>query len=323
MKKYTKLIGTILLSITAILGLNSCDKKSEKPLRVSYFPGAIYDPLVVLADYKGWFKAEGVDVEILSFSNGPAANEAIVSGDLDIVYAVGDQPFVTQVARGVDGIIISAATRQSINLGIAARDGIDSVYDLKGKKISVGIGTMGHKNLLSILNDYGLGEEDVELVNGSGTEAYNSLQNGELDAIYYGTGWALKQSIDAGGHKITDGNGHSANTYTYTTRSFAEKNSDKIIKFLTVLYKAEKYVIENADQAYEEIAKALNVTKEQVRIINTGNYWATGIADDDVAHITETYNFLYERNYISTKISDFSKNVEPKYVEAAYKAFTK
>lgn len=324
MKKNTKLIGTIILSITALVGFNSCAKNSTKEtLRVSYFPGALYDPLTILSDSKGWFKEEGINVEILSFANGPAANEAIVSGDLDVVYAVGDQPFVTQVARGVDGIVISAATRQCVNLGIAARDGINSVQDLKGKKIAVGIGTMNHKNLLAILGDFGLSESDVEIINGSGTEAYNSLQKGDIDAVYYGTAWALKQTEDAGGHKIIDGHGNYANTYTYTTRTFAEKHEELITRFLKVLYKAENYVIKNPDKAYEEIAAILNVTPEQIRIINTGNIWATGLDESDVEHITGTYKFLYERNYIKTKIDDFNQYVEPKYVREAYKLYTK
>ncbi len=319
-----KIFGTLVSILLIAAVFTSCQKKdSRKTLRVSYFPGATYDPLVELASEKGWFKEEGINVEILSFSNGPAANEAIVSGDLDVVYAVGDQPFVTQVARGVDAIIISAATRQSTNVGIQARDGINTVYDLKGKKIAVGIGTMNHKNLLAILNDFDITDSQLEIVNGSGTEAFNSLQNGSLDAVYYSTAWDGIQAEKAGGHKIIDGNGHEANTFTYTTRKFAEENPDLIISFLKVLYRAEKYIQTNSDDAYKTIADFLGVDVEKIRINNTGNVWATGIQDDVVPHITETYDFLYQRDYIKNEIKDFSPYVEAKYVNKAYELFKK
>lgn len=316
----------ILISILSILVLASvftgCAKKeTTSKLRVSYFAAATYDPLVELADLKGWFKEEGLNVEVLAFANGPAANEAIVSGDLDVVYAVGDQPFVTQVARGVDGIIVSAATRQCVNIGIGARDGINSVEDLIGKKIAVGIGTMNHKNLLAILGDFGITDNQLEIVNGSGTEAFNSLQNGSLDAVYYATAWDLKQIEKAGGHKIIDGNGHEANTFTYTTRKYAEENSELLIKFLKVLYKAENYIQTNSEDAYKTIADFLGVESEKIRINNTGNVWATGIQDDVVSHITETYEFLHQRDYIKTEIKDFTPYVEPKYVNKAFELY--
>lgn len=327
MKKNTKLLSGILL-IVAILTLSSCEKKSNESknstkIRVSYFPSAIYDSLVELADAKGWFKEANLDVETISFTNGPAVNDAILSGDLDIGYAVGDQPFIAQATREPDAVIISEASLQFKNLGLAGSEEIKKVSDLKGKRIAVQIGTMYHKQLLAILNDNGLSESDVELVNLAVNESYTALANGEISGIEYGNAWSLKQIENLGGHKLQDSEVSPGRAVTYTTRKFAENHKKEIIEFLKVLYKAEDYIQQYPEDSYKTIADYLNIYEEQVRIVNTNNIWTTGISKELVPHLENTYKFLKDRNYISAQIDDFSKFIDSSYVEEAYNEYKK
>jgi len=61
--------------------------------------------------------------------------------------------------------------------------GIDSVKALKGKKVGVEIGFVGHLLLLNALEKAGMTEADVELVNAPTNETPQVLASGEVDAI--------------------------------------------------------------------------------------------------------------------------------------------
>jgi NitT/TauT family transport system substrate-binding protein len=61
--------------------------------------------------------------------------------------------------------------------------GIGSVKDLKGKKVGVEVGFVGHLLLLNALEKNGLTEADVELVNVPTNETPQVLASGEVDAI--------------------------------------------------------------------------------------------------------------------------------------------
>jgi NitT/TauT family transport system substrate-binding protein len=66
---------------------------------------------------------------------------------------------------------------------IVAKPGIDSIKDLKGKKVGVEIGFVDHLLLLKALEKEGLKESDVELVNIPTHETPKALASGDVDAI--------------------------------------------------------------------------------------------------------------------------------------------
>jgi NitT/TauT family transport system substrate-binding protein len=66
---------------------------------------------------------------------------------------------------------------------LIAAPGISSVKDLKGKKVGVEIGFVGHLLLLNALEKNGMTEADVELVNVPTNETPQVLASGEVDAV--------------------------------------------------------------------------------------------------------------------------------------------
>jgi NitT/TauT family transport system substrate-binding protein len=66
---------------------------------------------------------------------------------------------------------------------VVAKPGIDSVEDLRGKKIGVEIGFVGHLLLLNALEEHGMTEADVDLVNVPTNETPQVLASGDVDAI--------------------------------------------------------------------------------------------------------------------------------------------
>lgn len=115
---------------------------------------------------------------------GPAVNEALASGKLDVaLYA--DFPGIVLQSKGVNTKLLSIVT-QSYNAGIVVtKDSpIKTMSDLKGKKIAFPKGTYVQKYLYQALEKYGLKQSDVELINMT-TDAESALMSGAIDAVAY------------------------------------------------------------------------------------------------------------------------------------------
>ncbi len=164
-----------------------------EPLKIGYsdWPGWVAWEVGI---EKGWFKEAGVDVEFEWFDY-VASMDAFAAGKLDAVAMTNGDTLVTG-ATGARGVMILINDYSNGNDMVVARAGIQSVKELKGKKIGVEVGFVSHLLLLDALEQNGLSEEDVELVNVPTNETPQVLASGDVDAIVAwqpNSGMALQQ----------------------------------------------------------------------------------------------------------------------------------
>lgn len=151
-----------------------------EPLKIGYsdWPGWVAWEVAV---QKGWFKDAGVDVDFEWFEYVPSM-EAFGAGKLDAVCMTNGDALVTG-ATGAPSKAILINDYSNGNDMIVAKPGIESVKDLKGKKIGVEIGFVDHLLVLKALEANDLKESDVELVNVPTGETPKALASGDVDAI--------------------------------------------------------------------------------------------------------------------------------------------
>ena len=111
-----------------------------------------------------------------------ASMEAFAAGQLDAVTMTNGDTLVTG-STGAQAVMILVGDYSNGNDMVVAAPGIQSVGDLKGKRVGVEIGFVGHLLLLDALESVGLTESDVELVNIPTNEAPQVLASGDVDAI--------------------------------------------------------------------------------------------------------------------------------------------
>lgn len=150
------------------------------PLKIAYsdWPGWVAWDIGV---QKGWFKAEGVDVEFLWFEYVPSM-DAFAAGQVDAVTMTNGDALVTG-ATGAKSVAILINDYSNGNDMVVAKPGIKDVKSLKGKKIGVEVGFVSHLLLLNALESAGLKESDVILVNTPTDQTPQALASGEVDAI--------------------------------------------------------------------------------------------------------------------------------------------
>lgn len=130
---------------------------------------------------KDWFAEAGIDVTFEWFDY-VASMDAFAAGQLDGVLMTNGDTLVTGATGAVGKMIIIGDYSNGNDMLVAGPD-IETVADLKGKKVGVEVGFVGHLLLLNALEDAGLTEDDIELVNVPTNETPQVLASGDVSAI--------------------------------------------------------------------------------------------------------------------------------------------
>ena len=111
------------------------------------------------------FKKDGISLEYNYIkAAGPGCNEALSNNALDFA-SIGDLPAIAGRAGGLKTRAIAASRGGNTYVVVPADSSIQTIRDIKGKKVGVSLGTYMHAALLKILKDHGLSENDVKLLN--------------------------------------------------------------------------------------------------------------------------------------------------------------
>ena len=163
--------------------------KLEKA-RVSIAVGgkaAFYYLPLTISEQLGYFKDEGLEVEISDFAGGSRALQALVGGSADVVSGAYEHTINMQGKNQFIQSIVLMGRAPQIAMGVStkAMPNYRTVADLRGKKIGVsapGSSTNMVANL--VLSRAGLKASDVSFVGvGTAAGALTALRSGQIDAM--------------------------------------------------------------------------------------------------------------------------------------------
>ena len=139
-----------------------------------------------LSKVTGAFDDAPYKVKFARFDYGPPLVQAAASGDIDLGY-VGDVPPITGAAKQYGFKIVAVqrgadATKAAENIIVPKESPIQTLADLKGKKIAIPQGSSAHGLALLALKSVGLTPKDVELVYLSPAAGATAFNTGKVDA---------------------------------------------------------------------------------------------------------------------------------------------
>lgn len=203
-------------------------------LRIAYsaISGAMSSLWV--AKEAGYFKREGLDVELLYIGGGSLLIQSMLSGDVPFAYGPS-VPVINASLRGSDLVLIGN-TGDSLVFSIMSRPEIKQPGALKGKK--VGITRLGGSTdwaLDAALKQWGLERAQVTVIQTGGMpEGLAALSSGSLDAVvlsppsnFRAAKAGMYELADVGQMKII-----FPNTPLSTTRSFIRSQRDTALRFM-------------------------------------------------------------------------------------------
>lgn len=234
-------------------------------VRVAYMPNMGSASLAVTAKDKGYFEEMGLDVELVEFQGGPAEIAAMASGDIDI----------SQIGHGAhalcaegEAVIFQIDCTSLADAVIANKDkGINSIADLKGKKVATTSGTSAEIILDLALKAAGISQDDLEVVEMDANGIVSAMISGNVDACATWSPGTITISEALGDKALwLATNQDYINEATFpssfiTTQKYVDEHRDILVRFSRALQKAADYRNDNIDEVAELVAKQCEVDK--------------------------------------------------------------
>jgi sulfonate transport system substrate-binding protein len=139
-----------------------------------------------LSKITGAFDDAPYKIKFARFDYGPPLVQAAASGDIDLGY-VGTVPPITGAAKQYGFKVVatqhgSDVTKAAENIIVPKDSPLQTLADLKGKKIAIPQGSSAHGLALLALKSVGLTPKDVELVYLSPAAGATAFNTGKVDA---------------------------------------------------------------------------------------------------------------------------------------------
>jgi len=164
--------------VTLICLLDETGAAADK-IRVAYSAVAPTQGVLWVVEVGGLFSKNGLNAELVYTR---AAIETLIAGEVEFGGMTGSLMFSARL-QGADPVML-AGVQDILNDRLVVRSNINSVEDLKGKRIGVfRFGSASHMRMLNVLPRYGMGERDVTFLQvGDTPERLIALNGGSIDA---------------------------------------------------------------------------------------------------------------------------------------------
>jgi ABC-type nitrate/sulfonate/bicarbonate transport system substrate-binding protein len=182
-------VAALALCATALLATGARAQESIA-IRVGWQPTTTVEAQIAhVLQRTDILERNGLKGQFTMFSFGPAVNEALVSGSIDVGF-VGDLPSVSLAAVNAPTTVIG---RQSVFRGAiiaSASSSIKTLADLKGKKVHGPVGSSIYLAALAMLEQAGLKPgTDVEITNMGFADLSDAIRSGKIDAAFVWDPW--------------------------------------------------------------------------------------------------------------------------------------
>jgi NitT/TauT family transport system substrate-binding protein len=256
---------------------------------------------ITLAQKAGIFERNGVEVEIKKM---PTSNrhQAMASGDVQAITTTVDT-HILYASSGVPVTQVLVLDTSAGGDGIAARDGISSVKELKGKSVAVQFGGVPQFWLAYLLKQEGMKLDDVKLTNLEPKDAANAFVAGQFDAaVTYEPYLSTVRTNNVGKIIVTsaDTPGVIVDTLAFQP-DYIKKNPAVVQAMVKSWFEALDMIKAKPEEAYKIMAADVNQTPEQFK---------------DSAKFVKWYDRDMNRTYMGETLPKFMKEANEVMVEA-------
>jgi NitT/TauT family transport system substrate-binding protein len=275
--KNKMIIFILIMAAIAILAFSGLQKTPKEqnghplsglPMKIAgaYWPGSFW---VLIAEKKGWFKEAGLNVEVIFTDTDYFVSlDNMVEGRMDQNnFSLFD--YIIYLSQNRDLVFILNPDNSSGVEAIVARPGIETIHELKGKKIAVALGTYLEYELDIFLENQGLSSREVIKVNMHAEKMVRAFAENKVDAIITWEPFVSEAVEKEKGIKLIDTSqipGMSPNGNVFHRRFIQERPGD-VQAYVRVWHKTTQFIKENPDPAFTIIANMYNKTIQEVQTI--------------------------------------------------------
>lgn len=318
---------------TSASGTATASAGSSEPIKLALSPWPGWFVWYLVKE-KGFFEKEGVKVDLVWFPVYSDSLSALSTGKVDAnSQTLSDT--ISPVSKGIKLKAVLVNDNSNGGDGIVVKPNINSVADLKGKKIATELGTVDHLLMLTGLQKSGLKEGDVNFTNMAVNDAGPAFISGNLDAAVL---WEpfLSKAIEEGKGKLlfssADTPGLIPDLLVFK-EDVTKKRPDDVKKIIKAWYDGLDYWKAHPDESLAIMAKAAETPIDEykksvdgVKIFSLDDNRKAFGSQQDLTSLAftgkKTADFLKSVGMISS-VPDLSRVIDGHFIEETAKELGK
>ncbi len=251
-----KLLYGLVAGVFA-LGVLGASSASAEPLRLAHSTWVGYGPFYI-AKEKGFFKDEGIDVELIVIEDTKIRIPTLAAGKIDALATTVDTilPYISDKQKFT---YIFAIDDSNGGDGIVANKDIKTIADLKGKKVGYSEGSTSQFYLAVLLKEAGLSLSDIDSVNMSAGDAGSAFVTKRIDAAVTWEPWLTRGKQAEHGHLLVDSSTKPGliTDVAITTPEKLAARKDDFKALARAWYRAVDFANSHPDEANAIMAKGV------------------------------------------------------------------
>ncbi len=328
------MIKSVLLAASlSALTLATSAFAADKPLRIGYVFAMANAPALI-ADKEGFYKQEGLDVDLKALGDGPVIQQALAAGELDVAY-VGTPPVYQWYSRGLKSTILAKVNYGQAAVLVGDKSPIATLQDLKGKKLA---GVKKGSGMDVLLRGYVLKDkaglnpdQDLNIIDMPPGNMNAALERGIVDAAFAWEPFVSQAELRGTARVLFDVNQALPQYPWYVVIALPktlQERPDDVVKLLRAHRKAVAFLNEHPDEANRIIADAFRlepvqgadgktISPEQiVARARTRLGWSADLKPADLAFIQRLMNDSKALGFMDTAMTP-AQLVDTSYLEKA------
>ena len=244
-----RLILTLVAALTAL----PATAQDKMTVLLDWFVNPNHGTIII-AQERGYFAELDLEVEIIPPADPSAPPRLVAAGRGDL--AISYQPQLhLQVSQGLPLVRVGTLISTPLNCLLVLEDGpVDSLADLKGRKVGFSVAGIEEALLTRILSLHDLTLDDIELVNVNFSLS-PALMSGQVDAVI-----GAFRNFELNQMEIEEAEGRCYYLEEEGLPAYDEliyvanaetMDKDKIRRFLAATEKAAQFIVNRPDEAWE------------------------------------------------------------------------
>jgi taurine transport system substrate-binding protein len=311
---------------------------ADAPLPIAIAYQADLGWLQFAARELGLFEKVGLAPKYVKFLAGAPMIAAAQGGSIDVA-APGIIPFITGVGQGVDWVAvgIDAAGASSEGFMVRKDAGINTIADLKGKKIGYFRASTAHYGLVTGLRKNGIEPSQVQLLHMAPAQQFAAMSNKDIDAAEVWEPWMQKMVHQANSKVLAtekDLGIYTAAAVLAVRREWLASHRETVRRFLAALVLAQDALDKDRSPALKVVAREMGIPGEWALVSYNADppeirrwldpAYPYSIGPDGLLrkNLDEVARFLYEEKVI-TKPVETKNLIDTSILEGVLKAASK
>ncbi len=280
-----------------------------------------------VAQEEGVFTANAANVDLKWFDGYLESINALNAGQLDANSQTLNDT-ISSIAAGSDQVVVLVNDNSTGNDKIIVAETINTIADLKGKKVAAEEGTVDHFLLLLGLQKEGLTAQDIEFVPLETGQAAAAFVAGQVDAVGVFAPFTTQALKRPGSKELFSSKDFpgAIPDHLVVNRKLVDEQPEQVQALVDSWFATLDWINANPDRAYEILAKRAGVSVEEYKEYDAGTRIFT-LADnlkafepgEDMTSLPyaaqEISQFLMETGLAKSE-PDLSKLFDDRFVKA-------